>query len=287
MIAPDILMQAQTIADRLAAIPGVCAVALGGSWARGAGDSNADIDLGIYYDPSDPPALTNLRRLAAAIDDGKSGDAVTDFGGWGPWINGGAWLVVDGQRVDWIYRDVQQVAQIFDECCAGRPAMYYQPGHPHGFHTPIYMAEIAVAVPLHDPAGMIAAFKARTTPYPEALRRAIIANNLWEAKFALDTTRKSAVRGDVLHVSGGLFRCAACLIQALFALNEQYCLNEKGALAAVEHFSLRPTEFVTRVKRTLSHLGVGAAGLQVSVETFDWLVVETRGLCAEVGFDSH
>ena len=127
---------ANDIAGHLVQIEGVRAVVLGGSWARGAGDANSDVDLGIYYDPATPLDIAGLRALAAELDDSHSGDVVTEIGGWGPWINGGAWLTVNGQRVDWIYRDLALVRQIIEACAAGNPKIYYQAGHPHGFHTP-------------------------------------------------------------------------------------------------------------------------------------------------------
>lgn len=139
------------IAARLAQVEGVRAVVLGGSWARGAGDANSDIDLGIYYDPDQPLDIEGLRRLAAELDDSHSGEAVTQTGDWGPWINGGAWLTVKGQRVDWIYRDLALVREIVAACAAGQPRVYYQPGHPYGFHMQIYAGEVAVCQPLIDP----------------------------------------------------------------------------------------------------------------------------------------
>lgn len=80
------------IAHRLQEADGVVAVALGGSGARGTHRPDSDVDLGLYYRaPLDTEAL---RRLAAEL----SGDTVevTEPGGWGPWVNGGAWLTVEG-----------------------------------------------------------------------------------------------------------------------------------------------------------------------------------------------
>ena len=277
----SLLTLAQNIAESLVNIDGVRAVVIGGSWARGGGDASSDLDLGIYYDPAQPPSLDALRSLAASLDDSDSGDVVTDFGGWGPWINGGGWLTIGGQRVDWLYRDFSRVREVFDACIAGKPAAYYQPGHPHAFHSAIYVGEVAICLPLADPFGEIAALKARATPYPPELRRAVM-SSLWEAQFSLDTAHKSAARGDVLHVNGSLFRCAAVLVQVLFALNEQYCLNEKGALIQTEKFALRPPNFASRVQRILSHVGVAEAGLSASLATFEALVGETRALCEQV-----
>lgn len=273
-----LLSLAHSLSASLTRISGVRAVVIGGSWARGAGDDSSDLDLGIYYDPEQPLSLDALRALAASLDDSGSGEAVTDFGGWGPWINGGAWLTIGGQRVDWVYRDLAKVQQVFDDCISGKPATYYQPGHPHAFHTPIYMGEVALCLPLADPFGDVAALKARATPYPPTLRRAMM-NSIWEAQFSLDTAHKSAARSDVLHVSGSLFRSAAVLVQVLFALNETYCINEKGALAQTERFALRPSNFASRVQRILSHVGVAAGGLEASVAMFEALVAETRALC--------
>ena len=271
---------ANDVAARLMQIGGVRAVVLGGSWARGAGDANSDIDLGIYYDPTTPLDIAGLRALAAELDDSHSGDAVTEIGGWGPWINGGAWLTVSGQRVDWIYRDLALVRQIIEACVAGNPKIYYQAGHPHGFHTHIYLAEVALCQPLHDPYGEVAALKVLAIPYPSALKHALI-GTLWEAGFALDTSRKSTARGDVFHVAGGLFRCAAVLAQVLFALNERYWMNEKGSIQAISTLPLRPQDWEARVTRVLSHPGNTAEALTASLAAFDALVAEVRVLCEE------
>jgi predicted nucleotidyltransferase len=270
-----ILAQAQDIAARLITVDGVRAVVLGGSWARGAGDPGSDIDLGLYYDPAQPPALADLRALAAQLDDGRSGDVVTRFGEWGPWINGGAWLTINGQRVDWLYNDLEVVRRAVDECINGQPRLYYQSGHPHGFHTHIYLAQLAYCVPLTDPFDEVATLKALTSPYPPKLKRALVDVNLWEAGFALDTSRKSAKRGDVFHVSGSLFRCAACLIQVLFALNETYWLNEKGSLHTAGAFPLSPPNFEAEVRAALS-----APGAEDSHPHMEHIVEQVRSLCS-------
>ena len=99
------------IAHRLQEADGVVAVALGGSGARGTHRPDSDVDLGLYYRaPLDTEAL---RRLASEL----SGDTVevTEPGGWGPWVNGGAWLTVESTPVDWIYRDLDHVRRVTEE----------------------------------------------------------------------------------------------------------------------------------------------------------------------------
>ncbi len=274
----NILEQAEQIATRLGQIDGVVAVALGGSWARGAGQPGSDIDLGIYYHPDQPPSIAALRQLAQELDDNHPAEAVTNYGGWGPWMNGGGWLKINGQPVDWLYRDLELVTRCINECQAGKISAYYQPGHPHAFHTHIYMGEIHYCRPLYDPNGTLAALKARTNPYPPRLKQAIIRFQ-WEAHFALETCRKSAARGDVFHVSGSLFRCAASLVQVLFALNERYIINEKGAMSAIDTFPLRPAGFSEHISAILAHPGQTPEQLLHTIEQLDSLVQAVDQLC--------
>lgn len=286
---------AARVAARLGAIPGVAAVVLGGSRARGEGHPDSDIDLGIYYAPERPPDLEALRALARELcASGPAGavaplakelhgsvpeDAVTPIGAWGPWINGGAWLEVEGRRVDWLYRDLARVRRVIEACRAGQVTCDYQPGHPHGFLSAIYLAEVHDCRPLVDPEGALAPLKALATPYPPLLRRALIDRFLWEAGFALDTAKKAAARGDVLYVSGCLFRAAACLVQALFALNERYLSNEKGALRRAQALPRCPEGFAGRVEAALSAPGLDADALLGSLGRMEALAREARDLC--------
>ncbi|WP_437956100.1 nucleotidyltransferase domain-containing protein [Sorangium sp. So ce119] len=282
-------------AARLGEVPGVAAVVLGGSLSRGEGHPDSDIDLGIYYEPERPPDLDALRALARELCAGGAEDAVaplakelhgsvpedvvTPIGAWGPWINGGAWLDIEGRRVDWLYRDLARVRRVIAECRAGQVTCDYQPGHPHGFLNAIYLAEVHDCRPLFDPDGALGPLKALVTPYPPLLRRAIIDRFLWEAGFALDTSHKAGRRGDVLYVSGCLFRAAASLVQALFALNERYLSNEKGAVQRTRALPRCPEGFADRVEAALAAPGQGAEALLGSIGRMEALARETRDLC--------
>jgi hypothetical protein len=204
------------------------------------------------------------------------------LGEWGPWINGGAWLRVEGRDVDWLYRSLDRVEHVISDCRAGRVTLDHQPGHPHGFHSHIYMAEIHHCLPFHDPQGELERLKGLTTPYPPALKRALIRGHLWQAAFALETSQKTAGRGDVLHAVGSLFQCAASLVQVIYALNERYFTNEKGSVAAADAFPLRPDGFGARVSAALGQAGEHPADLLRSHRAMEELVEETRGLCARI-----
>jgi predicted nucleotidyltransferase len=267
------------VALRLGHIEGVVAVALGGSLARHEAYPDSDVDLGIYYRPDAPPSVKEIRRLAEELDDRHPQDAATHLGEWGPWINGGAWLRTGGQRVDRLYRDLDRVEEVFAECRAGRQSCYYQPGHPHGFHNHIYMGEVHFCRPLFDPENELVALKGQTAEYPFRLRSAIVEKYLWEAQFALDTGGKSADRDDVFYVGGCAFRCVACLVQVLFALNGRYFVNEKGSVETVETFSLKPPDFGEVVETVMGGTGRFSADLKVSMERLGVLVAEVRALC--------
>ncbi len=161
---------------------------------------------------------------------------MTPIGEWGPWINGGGWLKIGGKKVDLLYRDLAKVRAVVAEGKAGRVAMDYQPGHPHGFCSAILIGEAALGRSLCDRAGDLAAVKRDALPYPDSLRRAVIAKFHWEIGFAIDNAELAIGRGDTTHVAGSAHRALCCLAQVLFALNRRYLINEKGALAEAASF---------------------------------------------------
>ena len=273
-----VLELSSRVSDHLSQIEGVEAVALGGSWARGEAHSNSDVDIGIYYRSGSPPSIGELRRLARGLDDRHPEDALTDFGGWGPWIDGGGWLTIEGWSVDWLYRDLNHVRRTAEECRAGHPTVHYQPGHPHGFHTHTYLGEIHRCRPLHDPQDTLRSLKRLADPYPPQLKRALVQSHLWEAGFALETCRKSAARGDPFYVAGCLFRSAACLVQTLFALNERYVMNEKGSVEAAGSLPVAPPDFADTIGSVLARPGERPDQLQASVKRSENLLEAVKVL---------
>ena len=266
------------VAERLDRVDGVLAVVLGGSLARGVAKANSDIDLGIYYRSDRPPELKVLRELAAAIDDSGAGDAVTDFGGWGPWIDGGAWLRVQGRPLDWIYRDLDKVEGVLGRSLQGHVERHAQPGHPHGFHAHIYLGEVFYCRALYDPNGVVERLKGRLEPYPPKLRQALIDTYLWQAEFALSVSEKAAARGESPYVAGCFFECAYCLVQVLYALNGRYYVNEKGAVGETATFALRPARFAETVYEVLAAPGATSEALHGSLAKLRALVGEVEGL---------
>ena len=238
-------------------VPGIRAIVLGGSRARGEATAASDYDIGLYYDSAEPIDIGRLAKAAMLLP-GAASSSVTAVGEWGPWINGGAWLAVDGRRVDLLYRDLGKVGAVVADCRAGRIERVYQPGHPHAFVSSIYMGEVALGRVLWDPDLVLAALKRQCRPYPPALAEALIRTFFWEARFALENADHGRARQDPAYVAGCAFRSVACLCQSLFAHNRAWLLNEKGAVQGVERLAIKPANFARRVQQAVS---AGAAGL--------------------------
>lgn len=270
-----------TVVQRLQRVNGVQAVVLGGSRARDTHTTTSDVDLGIYYYRAASLDLSALAAIAADIDDEHRTGLMTDIGGWGPWINGGGWLTVQSIPIDFLYRDLYKVSQIMTDCRNGQIEIVYQPGHPHGFASYIYLAEIALCQPLWDPHNIIMALKTRTQAYPPQLKRAIIDKFFWEADFSLKIAQKSVSHGDVAYAAGCCFRCIACLTHTLFALNEQYWMNEKGAVTLAATFGRCPEQFKERVDTAFRQLDATAQAISAAIDTLDQLVHETSVLLPE------
>lgn len=266
------------IVHRLKDVAGIQAIVLGGSRARGTHTDTSDIDLGIYYYPQAPLDLTNLGHIATEIDDAHRSGLLTDVGGWGPWINGGGWLTVQTVPFDFLYRDLAKIGRIMTDCLQGQIEIAYQPGHPHGFASYIYLAEMALCQPLWDPHNIITALKGQTRSYPAPLKQAVIAKFFWEADFSLKVAQKSVSRGDVAYAAGCCFRCVACLTHTLFALNEQYWMNEKGAVALAATFRQCPEQLKERVDIAFGQLEATAQAIEAAIKTLDHLIQDTRVL---------
>ncbi|HTL54131.1 MAG TPA: nucleotidyltransferase domain-containing protein [Candidatus Limnocylindrales bacterium] len=265
----------ESLAKRLSGLPGVKAVVLGGSYARGRAQAGSDIDVGIFYSESAPFSMESLRELAKEVND-TARPVVAGFYEWGPWVNGGAWLTIGGQRVDFIYRNLEQVERVISDAEAGRYEVHYLQQPPFGFFSGIYLGEIQVCMPLFDPEAHLEKLKRRVAGYPEALRRTVIQDYLFMAEFTLTAfAPKVAARCDTYGTAACLARAVNELVLALFALNRKYPINDKTVLAEVAEFERAPKEFSARVQETLSKLGTSGSALVAAVGQIEQLLRET------------
>jgi predicted nucleotidyltransferase len=203
------------VADRLAALPAVHAVTLGGSRAQGTHAPDSDWDFAVYYRGGFDPA--DLRAV------GWDGE-VSELGGWGGGVfNGGAWLTVDGRRVDVHYRDLDVVEHELAEARQGRfhwePLMFHLAGIP----SYLVVAELAVNRVLRGALPRPA--------YPEALRTA--APPVWRGRADLTLQYAKgayAPRGQAAEVAGALATVAMQTAHAVLAARGEWVTNEKRLL---------------------------------------------------------
>ncbi len=247
---------APKIADRAAqaliAVPGIEAVALGGSHCTGTAQDMSDVDLGVYYNGSFDTG--RMEEVLRELDDQKRDGLLNKPGEWGKWINGGAWLTVDGVKTDILFRETGRVSQVIDDCQQGKLTVDFQAGHPFGFVNAIYMGEVKSCIPLCDPQGALGKLKELAQTPSQAYRSAASNWFLWEAGFSFQTGRSSIAKQDVVYASGSLFKGIICLVQALFAANGEILLNEKGALKRLARFDFCPPGFVQAAEAVLEGL---------------------------------
>lgn len=256
---------------RLAEIPGVVAVVLGGSRATGTHRPDSDIDLGLYYRA--PLDVAALRALAAEVADEVLG--ISEVGGWGPWVNGGAWLVIHGTRVDWIYRDVDRVAAIWSECCAGRYEIGVQAGHPLGYYSHAYPGDVALCHVLADPTGELTQLRAETQRYPAALADALVAAT-WEPDLLLyGASSHGAAAADAFFTAGCLFRTVGVLAQALHGHHRRWVTTEKRLIDAAGQLAAAPPDFARRAHALLGRIGTTREEITATVAAARALVADT------------
>jgi hypothetical protein len=216
--------------------------------------------------------------LAEEVND-TANPVVAGFFDWGAWINGGAWLTIRGQRVDFIYRSLEQSERVITEAEAGRYQFDYAQQPPFGFQSGTYLGDIAACMPLFDPESLLDVLKRRVANYPEALRRALVQDYLWAAEFGLTAfAHKYASRSDAYGTAACLTCAVNQLVIVLFALNRKYPVNDKTALLEVAEFERAPREFGSRVQKTLANLGGSEPELLAAIESVAQLIREIAEL---------
>jgi hypothetical protein len=217
-------------AARLAVIPGVVAVTLGGSRASNTAVEGSDWDFGLYYrgrlDPADIVALGWPGRVFAP-------------GEWGRLVNGGAWLTIEGTKVDLIYRDLDEVLRWTSAAGDGRFEIDREVGYVAGMATYVLAGELALA--------KVLAGDLPRPGFPQKLRQT--APVAWSrlAAGALHFAEVHAGRGDRVACLANLCQAVLATAQGRLAAAGEWALNEKrlverAGLGGVEDQLRRPEQ---------------------------------------------
>lgn len=265
--------------DSLKTVSGIGAIVLGGSYARGTQTASSDLDVALYYSKATPFAIDDVRSVARSI--ATVGEpTVTGLYEWGGWVNGGAWIQTAAGKVDFLYRNLEQVQRTIDEAHQGIQHHDYAQQPAYGFYSVIYLAETQCCVPLYDPHGWIAHLKEQVAVYPAQLKEKVIASSLWSAEFTLMHARSFAEKGDIYNTVGCFTRTASNLTQALFALNEVYFMSDKKVMEMIAGFTAKPNSYIERLEALLAHPGASEEELKNSYSQMEALWQDVKALSA-------
>ena len=229
----------------LIAMPGARAVVLGGSRADGREDTHSDWDLAVYY-----RGALDTSRLSAR-------GTVHPPGSWGRIMNGGAWLVLEGTKVDVLLRDLDVVEHWSDRAEAGSFEVDALLGYLAGCPTYSLRAELALGRVLHGTLPERAS-------YPDSLAVAAAARWRFSCAFSLEHARMRAQRGDVVGAMGQAAKAALERAHSVLAEQRTWVFNEKrlldraglASLHALFSQSPRPGELVDWVSTVRAALAV-------------------------------
>jgi hypothetical protein len=243
----DIATLVGKITAEFSALPEVTAVVLAGSRESTFSDDRSDIDLCIYTDPEPSEIL----RTGLAQRYGDRASIGNHF-----WEPGDEWIAKDtGILIDIMYRSPAWIAGQIDRVWRQHQASLG--------YTTCFVHNVLRSKTLYDRDGWYASIRAVTQlPYPEPLRRAIVAKNypvlrgllssyVHQIGLALD-------RRDSVSINHRVTALLASCFDILFAINRVPHPGEKRLVAYVQaECAKRPPEFPTRIKELLLSLPAG------------------------------
>jgi len=207
---------ARTIAGQYGKLPQVEAVALAGSQASGSADQGSDVDLYVYL--SAPVPLEVRARIATA----GAEYAEVDNRFWEP---GDEWIDAEtGTHVDVMFRTVPWIKEQQDRVLRRHEASV-------GYSTCLWH-NVVSSLSLYDRAGWFRRLQEDAgQPYPEGLRRAIVAKNHPILRQTASSYRvqvaRAVARGDRVSVNHRVAAMLASYFDILFAVNRVLHPGEK------------------------------------------------------------
>lgn len=239
---------ADKIAKQFKSVDGVEAIALGGSQATGSIDKHSDIDLYVYSDEIIP---LNTRQAIVEKLGASRPDLNLTF-----WDLGDEWFDMEtGTEIDVIYWDKSWVEGQINRLlvsCQGSV----------GYSTSFWYTVLNSKV-LFDRQSWFADLQEKCDqPYPEQLRRAVIAKNHPVLRTVIPSyngqIKKAIERRDLISLNHRLTALWASYFDVLFAVNLVLNPGEKKVLEFVsKHCSKVPKNLPQRVEAILKSAVVG------------------------------
>ena len=258
------------------------AIALGGSYAKGTADHEADVDLYLFAHAVLPKQ--ERTRIASAFSSEMEG--IVSWGDNRPFRDAGTDFRFHGHNVECWLRNIGHIEQRIAECREGVVRREFVTWTTTGFYSHCCLSDLTVMVPLDDPLDIIARWKSQVATYPPKLRQAIVNQHLAAAEFWPENFHYlSAIeRQDVIYATGIVQQVVHNLVQVLFALNEVYFPGDKQLDVALAHLPRQPTKLCERI-RTLLWPGTPATVQVLSEQraSLRSLLADVRDMAAEAG----
>jgi predicted nucleotidyltransferase len=236
-----ILTTAHTLAELYAAQSPVEAVALGGSRSARTSDAQSDIDLYVYCS-SELPLATRAAIVEARAARAEIGNSFFE--------SGDEWLERhSGISLDVMFRDTRWLEDQIERTFVRYEAWVG--------YTTCFWYNIRTSDILFDRTGWFTTLHTQAQqPYPEQLRRAIVAKNYPLLRTNISSfsvqIKKALQRGDTVSVNHRIAAFLASYFDVLFALNTLPHPGEKRLVRyALDHCSRLPTTFAGNIESLL------------------------------------
>ncbi len=206
--ARSLLSLADSIASRYSVLPQVEAVALAGSQTSVVADQGSDLDLYVYIQAEIP---VSARASIAAVQSERA-EVNNQF-----WEPGDEWVDADsGVGVDVMFRSVQWIEEQLDRVLRRYEASL-------GYST-CFWHNVLTSRVLYDRNGWFHRLQQTADqPYPEPLRRAIIAKNhpilRLNISSYLHQLEPAVAHGDLVSINHRVTALLASYFDILFAVN--------------------------------------------------------------------
>ncbi|MEN8173930.1 MAG: nucleotidyltransferase domain-containing protein [Chloroflexota bacterium] len=261
------------IAEHFKIIPSVEAIAVSGSQAGGGVDQHSDIDLYVYS-----KEIVSLSKRQAIVEKLGASKADLNLSFWDP---GDAWFDLEtGIEIDVIYWDPDWIEGQLDRVLGAHQASM---GYTTCFWGTVMNSQI-----LFDRRGWFEALQAKSNqPYPEPLKRAIVAKNHPVLRGVIpsyyDQIKKALDRRDLISINHRLAALFASYFDVLCALNKILNPGEKKLIQFVtEHCAKVPTALEQQIENILES---AATGEPVLLRQLDELLNNLDALLVGEGFD--
>lgn len=218
---------ARRLAERIRAFPGVQAIIVGGSVARGYADAYSDLELPIFWDklPPDETRLALVTALHGEFLHGYDGPALEDQ------------LLIDGFQVDLWHNTVAAEEAVFKTVLED---------HSTDFGDSNFMDTIRACIPLYGEA-IIEQWKQQAAHYPEALA----SKNIQQHITAFDAAQLAVVayRDNPTVFYAAISRLQEAMFLVLLALNRLYFPTFKWMYQVLATMPIKPVDVEQRFRQ--------------------------------------